>query len=132
MRRERVEDLRLFFWLQTFENGDGVVAFEVAHALDEGLDWEFLEDVLAGRFADLHQGRKVEVRAHQLDKARPRLVAQQLQQGAKVRLMQVADEFVNALQSPSAIAPSTSRTNSRLRDASPPSRKSSAAVAVSS
>ena len=95
MRRKRVEDLRLFFRLERFENGDGVVAFEVAHAFDEGLDREFLEDVLAGRLADLHQGRKVEVRAHQLDKTWPRFVAQQLQQGAKVRLMQVADEFVN-------------------------------------
>ena len=75
MRRERVEDLRLFFWLQAFENGDGVVAFEVAHAFDEGLDREFVEDFLAGRFADLHQGRKVEVRAHQFDKSRSRFVA---------------------------------------------------------
>ena len=92
LRRQRVENLILLLGLQRLQNRDGVVAFEVAHALDEGFDRQFLENVLAGGLADLHQRGEVEVRAHQFDKARARFMAERFDQRAKVGFVQIPDE----------------------------------------
>ena len=98
LRGQRLENLGLLFRLQRLEDGDGVVAFQLAHALDERLDRQFFENVFTGGFTHLHERGKVEIRAHEFDEARARLVTQLFDQRADVGLVQIADEFMNPLR----------------------------------
>ena len=91
MRGQRVEHFRLLFGLQRVENGDRVVAFEIAHRLGERLDRQLLEDLLARRLADLGQRGEVELLAHQRDELLARVVIEKLEQRAEIRLVQRAD-----------------------------------------
>jgi len=84
MRRQRLQHLGLFLGLQRLQNGDGVVALQLAHAFRERLDRQLLQNIFAGGLADLGERGEIEVGAHQLDQPRPRFVTQQLQQRAKV------------------------------------------------
>ena len=81
---------------ERLQNGYGVVALQIAHALDERLDRKFLQNILAGRFADLGERGEIEVRTHQLDQLGPRFVIEQLQQRADIGFVQRAYEVVRA------------------------------------
>ena len=96
MRRQRLQNLGLLVGLEGLQNGYGVVALQIAHALDERLDRKFLQNILAGRFADLRERGEIEVRAHQLDQLGPRFVIEQLQQRADIGFVQRAYEVVRA------------------------------------
>jgi len=67
MRRQRLQTSACSSGSRVLQNGYGVVALQIAHALDERLDRKFLQNILAGRFADLRERAKIEVRAHQFD-----------------------------------------------------------------
>jgi len=79
MRRQRLQNLGLLLGLERLQNGDGVVALQLAHALGERLDRQLLQNIFAGRFADLGERREIEVGAHEFDQPGPRFVIEQLQ-----------------------------------------------------
>ena len=66
-RRQLVEDLFLVLGIEAFEQFDGVVGLQFAHAFRDGLGFEFLENFLADGIVDLVQRREVEIGAGQFD-----------------------------------------------------------------
>ena len=87
-----LENLGLLLPVKVLQNGDGVVAFEVAHALGHGLRGQFVENILANALIDLDQRSKVEFSPHKLDKTGAVLVIEGLDQGADIGLVQIADK----------------------------------------
>ncbi len=87
-RRQLLEDFGLLVLRQVFQDVDGVVGIEIAHALGDGFGFEFLEDFLAHRVVDFGQRREVEIRAHQFDELRPQVGVERLDQVADVGLVQ--------------------------------------------
>ena len=91
-RRHLLEDFGLLLRGQVFEDVGRVVGIEIADALGDGLGGHLFEDFLADRVVDLGQRGEVELAAHQLDKARPQLGIERLDQVAGVGLVQLADQ----------------------------------------
>ena len=92
-RRQLLEDLGLIFLRQVFQDGDGVVGIELAHALGDGFRRQLFEDLLADGVVDLGQRGEVEIRAHQRDQARAQFRIERLDDGAGVGLVQLADQL---------------------------------------
>ena len=91
--RHGLQNLGPLLPVEILQNGDGVVALEVAHALGHGLRGQFVENVLANIVVDLDQRSKVEFSPHKLDKAGTVLVIQRLDQVADIGLVQMADQL---------------------------------------
>ena len=90
--RQLLENLDLLFLRQVFENVDGVVGIELAHALGDGLGRKLVEDLLAHRVVDFGERGKVEILAHQFDELGPQFGIERLDQIAGIGFVQVADE----------------------------------------
>ncbi len=70
LRRQLLQDLFLVLLVEPFEQFDGVVGFQFANALGDGLRFELLEDFLADGIVDFVERGEVEIGAgqfHQLD-----------------------------------------------------------------
>jgi hypothetical protein len=76
--RKLVENLGLVFLGQVLEDVDRVIGVELAHALGDGLGFQFLEDLLAHGVVDFGERREVEVGAHQLDELGARVGIERL------------------------------------------------------
>ncbi|MGY4312278.1 hypothetical protein ACVWW1_001581 [Bradyrhizobium sp. JR3.5] len=86
--RQLLQDLFLVLLVEAFQQLDGVVGFELADALGNGLRLEFLEDLLADRLVDLVERREVEVRTRDLDQGDAVVRLQRLDQVAEIGLVQ--------------------------------------------
>ena len=91
-RRELLENLLLLVLRQVFEDVDGVVGIELAHALGDRFGRQLVENFLAHRIVDLDERREVEIGAHQLDQAGTFILIERFDQVAEIGFMQVADE----------------------------------------
>ncbi len=74
-----------------------VVGIEIADALGDDLGGNLVENFLANRVVDLGQRGEVELAPQQLDKARPELALERLDQVAGVGLVQLADQRLQGL-----------------------------------
>ena len=91
--RQLLEDLGLLVLRQVFQDVDGVIGIEFAHALGDGFRRQLVEDFLADGVVDLGQRGEVEIRAHQRDQARAQFRIERLDDGAGVGLVQLADQL---------------------------------------
>ena len=89
MRGKRSRTSAWSCFVETFEDGDGVVGFELADALGDGLGFELFENLLADRIVHLGQRRKIEVGAQQFDQARTVIGVEGLQQVAHFRFVEI-------------------------------------------
>ena len=90
--RQLLENFGLFVLRQVFEDGDGVVGFQFAYALCDGLGWQLLENFLANRVVNFGQRGEVEIDTKQFDKALPLFWRQGLDERAHVGFVQVTDQ----------------------------------------
>ena len=91
--RQLLQDFRLVFLGQVFEDCDRVVGLELADALGHGLRRQFLKDLFPHRVVDLGERGKVEVDSEQLDEARPLFRFQRFDQRPHVGFVHTPDKL---------------------------------------
>lgn len=93
-----VEDFVLLFLRQAFENVDGIVQIEFAHALGDGFGRQLIENFFAHRMVDFGQRGKIEIVPQQRDQLGPLVRVERFEQVAEIGLMQFADEPAQRLR----------------------------------
>ena len=88
-----LQNLGLLVLRKIFQDRDGIVGIEFAHAFGDGLGRKLVEDFLADRVVDFRQRREVEVLSHQFDEARPQIGIERLDHRTDIGLVKVAQKL---------------------------------------
>lgn len=91
-QRQLLQDLFLVRGVESLQELDRVVGFELANALGDRFRRQLLEDLLAHRLVDLVQRREVEIASRQLDQADTVVGFERPDQIAEIGLVQLADD----------------------------------------